>query len=100
MSNQNQQLAVCFSGSYDLLKWIIKKYSLYGGQINKFYEKNNYRLTQGRHLSSPREKGVSNKTWNSLHKDLMILKLIRRIEFENLEDLYNEYEAMKQRKRV
>jgi hypothetical protein len=68
--------------------------------ISDFYVRNCYTLTGKKHkdICIPRVNGVSNKTWNALHKDLTILKLIGKIEFESLEKLYEEYKEIKKKK--
>jgi hypothetical protein len=96
-------LSITFSGSYGLMQYILSKYSIYNqstkGRNNKscnsFLKKNQY--------STDHElwrNGVSYKLWNSLYKDLLILKLTNKIEFESLESLKKEYLVMNKVKTV
>jgi hypothetical protein len=86
------QLSSTFSGSYDLLKYIINKYELYDGQITKLVYKYNFRITCCSEWKN--NVGVPLRVWNMLYKDLTILSLSGLIEFDNLEQLRNEYESI------
>jgi hypothetical protein len=88
------ELNTNFSGSYDFLKWIIKdKYKIYGSCVSKFFSLNNYVAANRKRgsMTSPLLTGVSNKTWNLLYKDLIILNNMGYIEFDSLEELEEEY---------
>ena len=91
------QLSENFSGSYDLLKWIIKdKYNLYDGKVSRFLALNNYKGAKRKRgsMTSPLLTGVSNKTWNLLYKDLIILRSMGYIEFENMGQLKEEFQEL------
>lgn len=78
-----------FAGSYELFKFILKKYGIYNGQPYTFFKKNGYKCCRWNYS------GVPLRVWNLLYKDLVILKLSGIINFNNLEELRNEYERIK-----
>ena len=64
-----------FSGSYELLKWILRKYKdelPYNGSIMNFATLNHY--TQSICSSKWKHNGVGYRVWGSLEKDLVILE--------------------------
>jgi hypothetical protein len=76
-----------FAGSYDFFKYVLKKYRIYKGQPYTYFRSNGYKCCRWNYT------GVPTKVWNLLHKDLTILSLSGLIEFENLEQLKNEYKS-------
>ena len=98
-----KSLFIKFSGSYDLLKWIIKdKYHIYNGRIYEFLQKNNYKICRdkqkhkGLYCPAPiTNYGVSKRIWNLLNKDLIILDQGKAIDFHSLQNLKQEYERTK-----
>lgn len=91
---QNFTLNVRFTGDYEFLKWILKKYKNqlpYDGEILKFASQTFY----SKDISySWRRFGVQVRAWNQLHKDLIIAHLIGRIEEpKTLQELQQEFLA-------
>lgn len=80
-----------FSGSYELLKYILAKYKEelpYKGKIKYFYIYNGYYRT----ASNFSFNGVNNKVWISLNKDLTIANLQGKIKnLLTLEQLKQEF---------
>lgn len=92
--DNNCSLTSIFSGSYDLLKFIITKYNIYDSKVSILVTGYNYKDKQ-RWADCPKwwhYQGVPLKVWNLLYKDLTILKLQGNINFNNLEELRDEYE--------
>jgi len=89
-----------FSGDYDLLKWIIKKYKNalpYNGEVLRFSASLPYCKSMCHDWN---HYGVPTRVWNSLHKDLVIARLMGKIKDEDvrtLEQLRQEFknEVMK-----
>jgi len=86
---------VRFTGSYELLKWVIKKYKNelpYCGSILNYGKKNHY---SEKNLSFFwKRNGVPVRAWNQLHKDLVMARLIGRIkdkDVKSLEELGGEF---------
>ena len=84
-----------FNGSYQLLKWVVKKYKNelpYGGEILKFsgslpYSKN---MSNNWNLY-----GVPVRVWNVLNKDITIAYLMGNIkgkDLKTLKELKREFE--------
>jgi hypothetical protein len=89
------EINIKFTGSYYLLKWILKKYKHelpYIGQVTEFAIKNNYSKRVIHHWSYY---GVGYRVWNCLHKDLFIIFLMGKIQYEGLEQLKKDYEIWK-----
>jgi hypothetical protein len=88
-------LTAKFSGSYELLKYIIKKYGqhMYSGQILQFALQNNYTIACS---TNWKRNGVQMRVWNALHKDLVILRLSGKVaedEVMSLKDLKEEFNS-------
>ena len=86
--NNNCCLTSTFAGSYQLFKFIISKYNIYNSQVKLIARQYGY----GNKRPRWDQYGVPLRVWNLLYKDLTILKLSGNINFNNLEELYNEYE--------
>ena len=91
--NEDISLTAKFSGSYELLKYIIRKYGkyMYCGQILQFALQNNYTIACS---TNWKRNGVQMRVWNALHKDLVILRLSGKVtedEVMSLEDLKEEF---------
>ena len=87
-------LSIAFSGSLDLLKFILKKYTLYNGSYIRFLKSINYKVHQ-RRSAKFYQYGISARIWNTLYKELIILKLRGVIEFDTMNKLLEEYESTK-----
>lgn len=86
-SNEKTTALIKFSGSYELLKWILLKYKTqlpYNGELKQFAVKNNYCPDICDHW---RNYGVGYRVWTLLQKDLVISHLMDRIEMFDLKDL-------------
>lgn len=83
-----------FSGSYDLLKWIVSKYKKelpYDGMVIKFMNDTFYTKDSS---YSWNKNGVPTRVWNVLNKDLVMATLLGRIKEEDaktLEQLKEEF---------
>lgn len=93
---ENQVFYTEFSNSsYDLLKWVLKKFKKelpYNGGVVEFLKRSHYSTTNSSNYW--KEFGVPNRIWLFLHKDLVIARSIGRIkkgDFESLEDLAEEF---------
>lgn len=94
--DKKTELNTKFNGSYELLKYILKKYTNelpYKGQVKIFTVSNGYCPMAG---DQWRNYGVSPRVWNLLHKDLTILFLLNKISIVNLNDLQQEFKKQKQ----
>jgi len=91
--HSNNCFSTKFSGSYSFLKYILKKYNLYDGEITKLLKEYSFSVVCSTKWKS--YYGVPLRLWNMLNKDLMILKFQGIIEFESLETLKREYEENK-----
>lgn len=83
-----------FTGDYEFLKWILKKYKNqlpYDGEILKFANQTFY----SKDISySWRRFGVQVRAWNQLNKDLIIAGLTGQIENpKTLQELHQEFES-------
>lgn len=88
-------LNIKFNGSYQLLKWILRKYTRelpYNGKVKEFSIQNNFSEAI---CNKWINYGVGNRVWNLLHKDLTILYLTNKIPTANLFELEKMYEAWK-----
>lgn len=77
-----------FSGSYDLLKWILKKYENeleYRGSIMRFTAYNHY--TTSICSSKWKHEGIGYRVWAILEKDLIIARLMGKIKEEDVRSL-------------
>jgi len=77
-----------FSGSYGLLKWIIRKYHKeleYNGSIMKFTLHNHY--TTSICSSKWKHEGVGYRVWAILEKDLIIATLMGKVKDEDAKTL-------------
>ena len=85
-----------FSGDYQLLKWIIKKYKKalpYNGEVLRFSASLPYCKSMCHDWNNY---GVPTRVWNSLHKDLVIARLLGKInddEIKTLIDLKEEFKT-------
>lgn len=87
-------LNIRFTGDYEFLKWVLKKYKNqlpYEGEILKFANKTFY----SKNISySWSRLGVQVRAWNQLNKDLIIASLIGIIEEpKTLHELKEEFES-------
>ena len=79
-----------FSGSYELLEFIIIKYNLSSGQVSEFASANS--LNRESLRWNWRTYGVPLRIWNLIYKDLTIINLATGPEeFVELTDLKNEF---------
>jgi len=89
---------VRFSGSYNLLKWILLKYREelpYEGMVIKYM---NDVLYTNNSSYGWNKYGVPNRVWNILHKDLTMARLLGKIkdeEAKTLEQLKEEFKSIK-----
>lgn len=82
-----------FSGSYDLLKFIIAEFNINSGLISSFAEAKGY--TAHCAWKGWTSYGVPIKIWNTLHKDLTILNKSRNDQkYTSLEDLKKQYKEI------
>lgn len=85
-------LNIKFEGNYSLLKYIIEKYQIYNSQVTKFVSENNYSISSCKTWS--KNKAVPPRVWNIVHKDLIMLRCMGKIEEEDvmsLEELEQEF---------
>jgi hypothetical protein len=90
-------LSTKFSGSYELLKFILGKYKIYNGNLTKLVGSYNYKIYKYESGSSSTmvvwsKYGIPLRVWNLLYKDLTILSIQGTINFHSLEQLRNEHE--------
>lgn len=78
-------ISYSFSGSIDFLNFVLSKYNLYGGSVRQFLLDNKW--------NNPRQvkyswsiNGIPQRAWNILHKDLLIIHLMGKINI-NQSDL-------------
>lgn len=90
---------VSFRGDYSFLKWVIKKYKSelpYNGEVIQFTK--SLPVIANSTGFNWIKYGVPSRTWNSLHKDLVIARLMGKIKDEDvrtLEELKKEYDSLK-----
>lgn len=95
--NDEITLNIEFSGEYNLLKWVLKKYEKalpYKGEILRFARQSGYSKNVSHFWQ---HYGVQRRAWNVLHKDLVIARLLGKIKDEdvmNLWELKAEFEDM------
>lgn len=90
-----EDLNTKFEGSYELLKYIISKYEIYGSQITRFSTENNYSISSCKTWSKNNK--VPIRVWNIIHKDLVMLRLLGKIKEDQvmtLEALENEFQSL------
>jgi hypothetical protein len=94
--DKSYEFSSTFSGSYELLEFVLNKYDLYECKVSKLVEEYNYNDKQrwGGYPKWWHYQGIPLRVWNLLHKDLTILSLSGLIEFDNLEQLRSEYESI------
>jgi len=79
-------LNIDFEGDYAFLKWIIYKHDTvlpYDGIVD--YACCNLYTKNSSHFWG--QNGVPKRVWNQLHKDLLILGLVGRINYSGIESL-------------
>ena len=90
------QFNVKFTGEYELFKWIIKKYKQelpYCGEILEFARQNFYSKDL---CHSWKYNGIQTRTWNCLHKDLIMGFLTGKIkELKTLQELKEEFDRVR-----
>jgi hypothetical protein len=85
-------LNIEFRGSYKLLKYIVQKYNLSQGEITRFAVDNNYSIPACQIWN--RNNKVPPRLWSVVHKDLIMLRLLGKIEENDvmtLEELREEF---------
>lgn len=93
----DKEFNIRFSGSYELLKWVLQKYKSelpYNGEIFRFAVSNRYSENTCNHWSY---RGVNERVWNMIHKDLVIANLMGAVKDEDVRDLdclKKEFEAL------
>jgi hypothetical protein len=88
-------LNITFNGKYYFLLWVLKKYKTelpYCGQVKQFALMNNY---SEKVCDAWRRYGVGYKVWNILHKDLVILFLVGKIQMTSLPELEQAWQIWK-----
>lgn len=85
-----------FGGCYDLFKYIVRKYKNelyeYNGSYIKCLEEYSYLAGRQNHMA---RNGVPSRIWALLHKDLLIAKLMNRINDNNYRTLHELKEEFK-----
>ncbi len=84
---KSESLDIKFEGHYNLLKYILGKYSIYNSQITRFITDNYYGISAS---SSWRKRKVPALVWNMIHKDLVILRMSGK-DVKTLEELQEEF---------
>ncbi len=97
--NKPESLNITFKGSYELFKWILKKYDKilpYNGGIIEFARSNKY----SKEISYAwGYNGVPPRAWNCLNKDLIIFYLVGKIkEPQSLCQLKEEFDEIQLKK--
>ncbi len=83
-----------FTGSLDLLKFILTEYNINNGNIAEFAKANGFNASSKKPCRSWDDYGVPLRIWNICYKNLTILSLEKNQEIITLQELKQQFNSI------